>query len=121
MWVIKTSYMWKKHVCNPIACICENGKYLASTMDDSMIMCDEIIYAEETNFNEKYIICEKQNFYIFLVFLLIPIALLIAINVYWSLIKYWAKQKHLLSFHDTKLKLVFVNSMNQKSVIKSKV
>ena len=23
--------------------ICENGKYLASIMDDSIIMCDEII------------------------------------------------------------------------------
>ena len=46
--------MWKGHVCNPITCICENGKHLASTMDDSVIMCDEIIYAEEINFNEKY-------------------------------------------------------------------
>ena len=41
-------------------CSCENGKYLASIMDDSAITCDEIIgsYDEETkailtNFNEK--------------------------------------------------------------------
>ena len=57
-------------------------------MDDSVIMCDEIIYAEETNFNEKYITCKTQNFYIVLAFLFIPIALLIANNVYYYLIIY---------------------------------
>ena len=42
----------KRHVCekdyvwNPATCNCENGKYLASIMDNSAIMCDEII--EET-------------------------------------------------------------------------
>ena len=47
----------KKHIC-------ENGKYLASIIDDSVITCDEIIDAETkscdkerktvtTNFNEK--------------------------------------------------------------------
>ena len=35
---------------NPATCSCENGKYLASIIDDSVIMCDEIIesYGEET-------------------------------------------------------------------------
>ena len=88
MWVLKHHICEKEHVCNPITCICENGKYLASAMDDSVIMCDEIIYAEETNFNEKYITCKKQNFYILFAFLFIPTALLIAVNVYCSLIKY---------------------------------
>ena len=38
----------KIHVCekcsvyNPSKCICENGKYLASVMDDSTINCDEL-------------------------------------------------------------------------------
>ena len=43
-------YTWKPATCNS-----ENGKYLATIMDDSAIMCDEIIqsYKEETNFNEK--------------------------------------------------------------------
>ena len=33
----------------------KNEKYLASIMDDSAIMCDEVIelYNEETNFTEK--------------------------------------------------------------------
>ena len=45
----------KRHVCekdyvwNPATCNCENGKYLASIMDDSAIRRDEIIesYEEE--------------------------------------------------------------------------
>ena len=37
---------------------CENGKYLASITENSVITCDEIIDAEETktiptNFNER--------------------------------------------------------------------
>ena len=51
----------KHHVCeiyyvwDPGTCNWENEKYLASIMDDSAIMCDEIIesYDDETNFNEK--------------------------------------------------------------------
>ena len=42
-----------------------------------------------------------QNFYILFAFLLITIALLIAVIIYCYLIKYQAKQKHLLSFHFT--------------------
>ena len=43
----------KNHICekyyiwNPATCSCENGKYLASISDDSVITCYEII--EETN------------------------------------------------------------------------
>ena len=28
---------------NPATCICKNGKYLASIIDDLVITCDEII------------------------------------------------------------------------------
>ena len=55
-------YIW-----NHISCSCENGKYLASIMDDSAIMSDEIIesYDEEiktvpTNFNEKILLVEHK-------------------------------------------------------------
>ena len=54
-----------------------------------------------TNFNEKNIACKTQNFYILLAFLLINITLLIAVSIYCYLIKYWAKRKHLWSFHVT--------------------
>ena len=55
---------------NPATCSCENGKYLASILDDSAIICDEVIesYEKETNFNEKKGICKIQNFFIFLFF-----------------------------------------------------
>ena len=74
-------------------------------MDDSTIICDEVIksYNEEINFNEKKAICKTQNFYILLAFLLITIALLIAVSIYCYLIKYWTK--HLLPFQNTNNKL----------------
>ena len=41
---------------NPARYRCENGQYLASSIDDSVITCDEIkeeAKAVTTNFNEK--------------------------------------------------------------------
>ena len=59
-------------------------------MDDSAIMCDEIIelYEQDTNFNENKATCKTLNFYISLEFLSITIALLIAKSIYCYLIKY---------------------------------
>ena len=81
-------------------------------MNQLAIKCDEVIgpYDEETktiptNFDEKKAICETQNFYILLSFLLITIALLIAVRTYCYLIRYQAKQKHLLPFHCTNKEL----------------
>ena len=61
---------------DPVTCNCENGKYLVSIIDDSMIICDEVIksYQEEiktvpTNFNEKKVTFKRQNFYITCVFI----------------------------------------------------
>ena len=45
---------------------------------------------------KKNIISKTQNFYILLAFLLITIGLLTAVSIYCYLIKYRAKQKHLL-------------------------
>ena len=80
---------------NPATFNRENGKYLASIMDDSTIICDEVIKLcdEEikttpTNFNEKKVTCKTQSFYILLAFLLITIALLIAVCIYCYLIRY---------------------------------
>ena len=77
-------------------------------MHDLTILWDEVIesYDEETktisrNFNEKKETCKTQNFYILLAFILITVKILIAVNIYCYLIKYWAKQKHLLPFHVT--------------------
>ena len=83
----------KNYIWNPVTCSCENGKYLVSIIDASVIMCDEIIDSEETktvttNFNEKSAICNTQNFYILLAFLLITTVLLIIVSIYLYLIKY---------------------------------
>ena len=101
----------KDYVWNPATCNRENGKHLASIMNDSVIKCDEIIesYHEDvdadaeskdkaksydeiktivTNFNEKKATCETQNFYLLLAFLLVTIVLLIAVNISCYLIKY---------------------------------
>ena len=58
--VTSSMYAKKKKVWNPATCSCENEKYLEIIMDDSAIMCDEIIesYDEETktistHFNDK--------------------------------------------------------------------
>ena len=62
-------------------------KYLASIMDDSAIIYDEV-KTTLTNFDEKKAICKTQNLYILLTFLLITVALLIAVSIYCYLIKY---------------------------------
>ena len=54
---------------------------------------------------EQKVACKTQNFYILLAFSLVTIALLIAVSIYRYLIKYRAKQKHLLPFHVTNNKL----------------
>ena len=84
----------KDYVWNPATCNCKNGKYLASIMDDSGIIFDEIIDVKEINFNEKNVTCKTQNFYTLLSFLLITITLLIAVSIYCYLIKHQVKSYH---------------------------
>ena len=92
--------------CNTDTSSCENVKYLAYIIVDSVITCDKIIaveaksYDEErkavtTSINENSITCKTQIFYILLVFLLITIALLLTVTIYCYLIKHRTKQKHL--------------------------
>ena len=92
----------KGYIWNPSTCTCKNGKCLASIIDDATIKCDEVIesYNKEINFNEKKATCKTQHFYILFAFLLITVALLIAASIYYSLVKYRAKQKNLLAFHN---------------------
>ena len=65
-------------------------------MNDSAIMCDEIIEETKTvltNFNEAKSRLKNTKF-LYFAFLLIAIALLISVSIYYYLIKYQAKQKH---------------------------
>ena len=65
----------------------------------TVIACDEVIEEETkaftTNINEKNVICNTKKIHIFLAFLLITVVLLIAVSIYYYLMKYKAKQKHL--------------------------
>ena len=51
MWVQKRHVCEEDYIWYPSTCSCENGKYLASIMDDSTTKCDEVIesYDEEIN------------------------------------------------------------------------
>ena len=71
-------------------------------------MCDEIIEETRkvsTNFNEKNATTKIKNVYILINFLLTTVAILIAVSIYCYLIKYKAKQKHLLPYYITNNKL----------------
>ena len=61
---IKYNICERDYIWNPAICICENN--LASIIDNSVIMCDEIIDAEAetvpTNFNERKVAYKTQNF-----------------------------------------------------------
>ena len=66
----------------------------------------------KTNFNKEEAGCKTQNDYILLAFLLTTFELLIAVSIYCYLVKYLAKQKHLLPFHGKKFKQVYINYIN---------
>ena len=54
----------------------------------------------------------STNFFILLIFSLIAIPLLIAVSIYYYLIKYQAKQKYLLLYHESSDKLKEINTNN---------
>ena len=101
--------MWnvceKDCIRNSATFSCENGKYLASTMDDSAITCDQIIesYDDETktistNFNVKKqpVKCKISIFYLHFY----TIALLIAVIINCFLMKK-IKQNKSIYYHFT--------------------
>ena len=104
--------MQKKIIFGILTRICKNRKYLASNINDSVIICDEVTEKTiQTNFNEKKATCKMQNFIILLTFLLITSTLLIDVSISCHLIKYQAKQKYFLPFHDTN------NELRQKHLL----
>ena len=89
---------WNKGKCR-----CKYKKH--HICDNSVITCDEILdknaksYDEETKIISKNLICETKSFYILLAFSVITVSLLIAFSIYFWLIKYKSKQKHLLIYY----------------------
>ena len=83
-------------------CSYDNGKYVGSITDDSVITCDEFIYTAKTILTKTVPTkSNSKNVYILLVFLLVTTALLIAVSIYCYLIKSQAKEKHLSPYHVT--------------------
>ena len=106
----------KDYIWNLVTCSCENCKYAGSIMDDSVITCGEIIETtitvptttvptKSTSTKTVPVTCKTENFYILFAFLLITITVLIVVSIYCWFIKYRAKQKHLLAYHNTSIKL----------------
>ena len=60
----KKHHMSRNYIQNPATCICENGKYLRSTIGDSVIMCNGIIKATKTVQTKS----SSTNVYILLAF-----------------------------------------------------
>ena len=74
----------------------KNGKYLASMVDNSAIICEEVIVIDvddktktiPINFNENKLTCKTPKIFILFASLLITIVLLRAVSIYCYLIKY---------------------------------
>ena len=76
-YVCKKDYIWNNATCN-----CENGKYLASIVENSVITCDQIIEATKTVLTKTVLAkTTLTNLYILLTFLSITIGLLIAVSI----------------------------------------
>ena len=95
----------KRQVCEKDY-ICENGKYLESSIDDATFLCDENIEMTKTvptktiqtkstltetipiNFFKKKLTCKREN-----------LSLLMIIIIYCCFIKHWSKQEQILSHY----------------------
>ena len=90
--VCKKRHVYEKdYILDPATFSCQNVKYLEIIMDDS-----------SSWMTKEQILIKK----FLLTFFLTTIALLIAVSIYYCLIKYRAKWKHLLPFHNTNNELV---------------
>ena len=71
--VFEKGYIW-----NPATCSCENDKYAGSIIDDSVVICNEIIDTTKiVPTKSTSTKCTSTNFYILLALLLITTALIV--------------------------------------------
>ena len=114
----KNDYIW-----NPSTCDCECNKACKSNeyLDIKNCSCeerligklvlecdDETLNTTETLLNDKKAACAKSNYFIHTMLLIIICFLLlvvVCISCYFYYTKYRLKQKHLLLFQDTNIKL----------------
>ena len=53
--------MRKNYIWNRSTCISESGKYLANSIDKSVITCDEIVYATDSVSTDVADTIQKQS------------------------------------------------------------
>ena len=101
----------KDYICNPAAFSCKNGKYVEGIIDDSVIVCDEVIKETKavptktvptkivsTNFDEISIIgnlWNKKIRYFTYLFITYCSSILTVFIIYYCKIEHRAKQKDL--------------------------
>ena len=61
MSLINVMYVKKGYVWNPATCNCENRKYLASIMEDSAIICTEVIDVYTQSQTAKQTLMERKQ------------------------------------------------------------
>ena len=85
-------------------------------MDDSAMMCDEIIELdnEETNFNEKTAAYKAQKLYILLALLLTTVALMIAASIQCYLIEQNKNIYYHFTTQITNQKKLCIKNINKK-------
>ena len=79
----------KIYICNLATYSCQNGKCVGSIIDDSVVICNDII--EETKTVPAKLVTtngSSASFYVLLSFLLITIASSIAVSICCYLTKY---------------------------------
>ena len=90
---------------NPGICSCKNHKYPGCIIEDSVVICNEIIDTTKSTSTKTILAktiptktvpakCFLTNFYILLYFTLITATLLIAVSIYCYLIKCQAKPNY---------------------------
>ena len=90
----RTSCVQRNCVWNSATCSYKNGKYVGSIIDNSVVICNEIIKetktipTKSTSIKAVLTKCTSKNFYIVLGFLLNNIPLLIAAIIFCFFIKY---------------------------------
>ena len=96
--------MKKNYSLNPSTCICENNAYFKSIVDNSVIVCDEIINVTDSvstnvmstvsiNADDKKV-RYKMNGYVFHMFFLVDILLFMIAIIFYRYTKHRSKQKN---------------------------
>ena len=102
--------MWKRLCLESFCMLLWKSKLFSNIMDYPVIICDKIIYTEETNFNEKNIAYKTQNVYILFASFLITITLLTAVSISFLFDKI-SNKKTFITISHTKFKKVYIDKL----------